>query len=356
MHKKRNKIIVAGVFFGVILIGISYLIVRAAPFTINIQPEKGTLTGGRVTSDVNASDGKYFTFQEATAPGTNCTGTGPTFGGSAWHISFCDDFNGTALDYTRWQTCNPSFEAGCVPHHDEAGNQEVSCFNSAQASDDPSANPHPGNKTNENVQVYGGAVHLVATKGGPKCPGNWRNQGYWTGMISTGPLKFGMKQTGYTPYFFTHGVYEARVKFPMAQGLWPSLWMLPDQDKYGCWPTSGEFDVVETNKNQSGKGSFNVHFGNACNNNITNFFDGATLPAADSAGYRIYAFEWTSTSYKWYVNGQLMRTYTRADAMRNHPFYIIANFSLSNKWTGGDYTKNTYPITTDIDWIRVWQH
>ena len=43
----------------------------------------------------------------------------------------------------------------------------------------------------------------------------------------------------------TYGRFEARIKIPKGQGIWPAFWMLGDDiDKVG-WPASGEIDIME---------------------------------------------------------------------------------------------------------------
>ena len=31
--------------------------------------------------------------------------------------------------------------------------------------------------------------------------------------------------------------------------LWPAVWMLPEQNAYGSWPSSGEIDILEARGN-----------------------------------------------------------------------------------------------------------
>ena len=43
----------------------------------------------------------------------------------------------------------------------------------------------------------------------------------------------------------TYGRFEARIKVPAGQGMWPAFWMLGDDiDKVG-WPACGEIDIME---------------------------------------------------------------------------------------------------------------
>lgn len=40
-----------------------------------------------------------------------------------------------------------------------------------------------------------------------------------------------------------YGKIEVRAKIPRGDWLWPAIWMLPKDNKYGAWPMSGEIDV-----------------------------------------------------------------------------------------------------------------
>ena len=44
---------------------------------------------------------------------------------------------------------------------------------------------------------------------------------------------------------WTYGKFEIRAKLPETQGIWPALWMMPSESKYGAWPQSGEIDIME---------------------------------------------------------------------------------------------------------------
>jgi beta-glucanase (GH16 family) len=51
-------------------------------------------------------------------------------------------------------------------------------------------------------------------------------------------------------FSFTYGRVEARIKMPSGDWTWPAFWMLPEADKYGGWPRSGEVDISEVRGNR----------------------------------------------------------------------------------------------------------
>lgn len=46
-----------------------------------------------------------------------------------------------------------------------------------------------------------------------------------------------------------YGRVEVRAKIPKGDWLWPAIWMLPVDNKYGSWPMSGEIDIMEARGN-----------------------------------------------------------------------------------------------------------
>src|SRR5207237_4534449 len=42
-----------------------------------------------------------------------------------------------------------------------------------------------------------------------------------------------------------YGRFEARIKIPYGQGIWPAFWMLGDNIDTAGWPTCGEMDIME---------------------------------------------------------------------------------------------------------------
>ena len=58
-----------------------------------------------------------------------------------------------------------------------------------------------------------------------------------------------------------YGRFEFRVKCPTGKGIWPAIWMLPQDDKYGTWASSGEIDILEARGQEPNKVLGTLHFG-----------------------------------------------------------------------------------------------
>src|SRR6266576_2557133 len=44
-----------------------------------------------------------------------------------------------------------------------------------------------------------------------------------------------------------YGRFEARIRIPRGQGMWPAFWMLGNDIASAGWPQSGEIDIMENN-------------------------------------------------------------------------------------------------------------
>ena len=96
------------------------------------------------------------------------------------------------------------------------------------------------------------------------------------------------------------GRVEVTAKLPAGDWLWPAIWMLPVDNKYGEWPKSGEIDIMEGRGNnytyaQGGNNivSSTLHFGpNSANdgwwrNNVKR----GALHTTYAAGYHTFGLE-----------------------------------------------------------------
>lgn len=52
-----------------------------------------------------------------------------------------------------------------------------------------------------------------------------------------------------------YGKVEVRARMPTGDWLWPAIWMMPRESKYGAWPLSGEIDIMESKGNPTKKRS-----------------------------------------------------------------------------------------------------
>jgi beta-glucanase (GH16 family) len=109
---------------------------------------------------------------------------------------------------------------------------------------------------------------------------------------------------------FLYGRFEIRAKLPVGAGTWPAIWMLPDSNKYGGWPNSGEIDIMEHVGRDQGKVFATVHTKDF--NHMIGTQVGSTiqLPSA-VAEFHTYSLEWYPDKLDVFVDSTKYFTYSR---------------------------------------------
>src|SRR5207244_12890075 len=82
-------------------------------------------------------------------------------------------------------------------------------------------------------------------------------RGYSYAKLRTG------KRDGSSVFAMKYGKVEFRAKLPTGKGIWPAVWMLPQNEKFGGWAASGEIDILEVKGHEPTKVHGTLHFGSA---------------------------------------------------------------------------------------------
>lgn len=158
---------------------------------------------------------------------------------------------------------------------------------------------------------------------------------------------------------FKFGRMDIRAKLPKGKGVWPAIWMLPQQNVYGVWPKSGEIDIMELVGHEPNKVYGTVHFGPGPSS--TQYSRGYQLPTADfSTDFHVYSIIWDSNSIQWLVDGQVFSSFTKTDVGSatypfNEEFYFIINLAIGGNWPGSPDATTVFPQQLVVDYIRVYQ-
>ncbi len=159
-----------------------------------------------------------------------------------------------------------------------------------------------------------------------------------------------------------YGRFEARIRLPEGQGIWPAFWMLPTAWSYGGWPTSGEIDIMEMVGHTPGTVHGTLHYGSLGNHIYTGTdYD---LPAGEKFidNFHVFAIEWEEEEMRWYVDGELYQTQNKWET-KNQPFpapfdqefHIILNLAVGGNWPGDPGAGTTFPQRMEVDYVRVYQ-
>jgi beta-glucanase (GH16 family) len=156
-----------------------------------------------------------------------------------------------------------------------------------------------------------------------------------------------------------YGRFEARLKLPFGQGIWPAFWMLGANIDSVSWPTCGEIDIMESVGREPSINHGSLHGpGYSGGSPLTGIY---TLPDGQKFAddFHTFAIEWEPTAIRFYVDGNLYQTKTAADAagrqwVFDHPFFIILNLAVGGSFPGSPDATTSFPQTLTVDYVRVY--
>jgi beta-glucanase (GH16 family) len=243
---------------------------------------------------------------------------------SAWKLTWSDEFNGPAIDSTKW-----SFDLGGKGW----GNNELETYTSRTV----------------NARVEAGSLIISARKETFTGADNI-TRNYTSARLLT-KNKFSQ----------AYGRFEARIRIPYGQGIWPAFWLLGDNIGTAHWPNCGEIDIMEN----IGKEPSIVH----------STFHGPGYSGGKGIGapYRLtgdrkfaddfhtFALEWEPNVMRFYVDEDLYQTRTPSDLPAgsswafDHSFFIILNVAVGGSWPGNPDVTSVFPQQMVVDYVRVYR-
>jgi beta-glucanase (GH16 family) len=156
-----------------------------------------------------------------------------------------------------------------------------------------------------------------------------------------------------------YGRFEARLRVPRGQGLWPAWWMLGANIDVVDWPQGGEIDVMENIGREPGIVHGTAHG--------PGYAGAAGIGRADTLSqgayaddFHVFAIEWRPNDIRWYVDGRLYHDMTPADLptgtswVFDHPFFLLLNVAVGGGWPGDPDSTTTFPQQMVVDYVRVY--
>ena len=193
----------------------------------------------------------------------------------------------------------------------------------------------------ENVIVEDGVLKIIARQE------SFEGSGYTSARIKTE----GLFQQQY-------GRFEARIKLPWGQGMWPAFWMLGDDDGGTVsWPQRGEIDIMENRGSEPTLINGTVHGpGYSGGQSITKAFE-LDNDRFDT-GFHIFGIEWNEGYINFYVDDVLYNQITPADVpgewVFDDEFFIIMNVAVGGNYGGPPNANTVFPQTMEVDYVRVY--
>jgi beta-glucanase (GH16 family) len=159
----------------------------------------------------------------------------------------------------------------------------------------------------------------------------------------------------------TYGRFEARMKIPFGQGLWPAFWMLGDDIDRVDWPTCGEIDIMENIGKEPSTIYGSIHGPGYIGG--TGIGAPYRLPGKQrfADDFHVFAVEWEPDTIRFYVDKDLYATRRRAELkpgwkwVFDHPFFLLLNVAVGGDWPGNPDTTTVFPQTMLVDYVRVYK-
>jgi beta-glucanase (GH16 family) len=139
-----------------------------------------------------------------------------------------------------------------------------------------------------------------------------------------------------------YGRFEARIKIPAGQGIWPAFWMLGNNIDTAQWPSCGEIDIMENIGKEPSMVHGSLH-GTGFDSTAT--YTLSTGKFADD--FHVYAVEWEPGVVRFYVDGNLYDTRTSASVP-------ALNVAVGGNWPGSPDGTSTFPQTMLVDYVKVY--
>ncbi len=156
-----------------------------------------------------------------------------------------------------------------------------------------------------------------------------------------------------------HGRFEARIKMPTGQGLWPAFWMLGSDFGQVGWPACGEIDVMEYKGQEPSIIHGSLHgpgySGGAAKTQSYALAGGARF----DEDWHVFSIEWSSGRIAFLVDGATYQTVTSdqvpsGEWVFEQPFFIILDLAVGGDYVGSPNSSTRFPQTLLVDYVHVW--
>ena len=158
-----------------------------------------------------------------------------------------------------------------------------------------------------------------------------------------------------------YGRFEARIKIPYGQGVWPAFWLLGNDLGKVRWPQSGEIDIMENIGREPSAIHGSMHGpGYSGNEGLT---QAISLPGEQPfyEEYHLYAIEWEPNAVHFFVDSTKYATFTPANLapelrwVFDHPFFVVLNLAVGGDWPGAPDESTVFPQSMLVDFVRVYR-
>lgn len=250
-------------------------------------------------------------------------------------LIWSDEFDGDALDLTKWEGHNTGAGATVV--------RRGSYWNTDFAT------------------VKDGNLHIRTEY----CPEGWKGNGkpgWYTCGIDTNGL-----------FEATYGYFECRCILPKGAGLWSAFWLMPHNMAFNNLPgeieggaDGAEIDIFESafyDTKYPRRISSNIHVdGYGANLRSSNVCEPYLLYNDPYESFNTYGLEWNENEYIFYVNG-IETGRSDFSGVSQVPEYLILSIEVGgndavpgDSWAGRALTQDEEITDLIVDYVRAYQY
>jgi len=156
-----------------------------------------------------------------------------------------------------------------------------------------------------------------------------------------------------------YGRFEARIRLPYGQGMWPAFWLLGNNIDDVQWPNCGEIDIMENRGQEPSITHGTVHGpGYSGGSAITKSYD--LVNDRFDTDFHVFGIEWGPQYINFYVDDVLYNQITPDDVpgewVFDRPFYIVLNLAVGGSFVGSPNSETSFPQTMLVDYVRVYKN
>jgi len=159
-----------------------------------------------------------------------------------------------------------------------------------------------------------------------------------------------------------YGRFEARIRVPYGQGIWPAFWMLGVEDSPSeIWPFIGEIDIMEMRGQDPTTLIGSLH-GPGYSGGEAISKEYVLQNDRLDTGFHIYGIEWGPDYVNYYIDDVLYNQITPEDLPEgsewvfDNDFYILMNVAVGGTFVGSPNAETVFPQTMLVDYFRAYRY
>jgi beta-glucanase (GH16 family) len=158
-----------------------------------------------------------------------------------------------------------------------------------------------------------------------------------------------------------YGRFEARIKLPEGQGLWPAFWMLGANVDEVPWPGCGEIDVMEYQGQRPSRVFGTLHGpGYSGGESISRDF---VLPDGETFvdDFHVLSVDWDPGRITFSVDSEVYgivnssEVAAQGDWVFDHEFFVILNLAVGGTLGGPVGPDTVFPAEVLVDYVRIFE-